>query len=147
VAEHLTSEEAKNLLHLCRAGRLYEVEKWIASGKSIQTSADVRKTPLHIAIDSGFHSLVELLARHEGRQEAKNQALSFAVSEKQLDFVELLVAHGAQPRSIPLADVLLNWEPAMIRFFLENGADVITGAPFAVAFREKISTALRSYVE
>jgi ankyrin repeat protein len=147
VAEHLTSEEAKNLLHLCRAGRLYEVEKWIASGKSIQTSADVRKTPLHIAINSGFHSLVELLARHEGRQEAKNQALSFAVSEKQLDFVELLVAHGAQPRSIPLADVLLNWEPAMIRFFLENGADVITGAPFAVAFREKIRTALRPYVE
>jgi hypothetical protein len=35
----------------------------------------------------------------------------------------------------------------MIRFFLENGADVITGAPFAVAFREKIRTALRSYVE
>lgn len=147
MAEHLTSEEAKNLLHLCRAGRLYEVEKWIASGKSIQTPADVRKTPLHIAIDSGFHSLVELLARHEGRQEAKNQALSFAVSEKRLDFVELLVAHGAQPRSIPLADVLLNWEPAMIRFFLENGADVITGAPFAVAFREKIRTALRPYVE
>lgn len=145
--ETLTSEDAKGLLQLCRTGRLYEVEKWIASGKSIQTPAEVRKTPLHIAIDSGFHSLVELLARHESRQEAKNQALSLAVSEKRLDFVELLVTHGAQPRSIPLADVLLNWEPAMIRFFLENGADVLTGAPFAVAFREKIRTALRPFVE
>jgi ankyrin repeat protein len=147
MSETLTSEDAKSLLHLCRAGRLYEIEKWIASGKSIQTPAEVRKTPLHVAIDSGFHSLVELLARHESRQEAKNQALSFAVSEKRLDFVELLVAHGAQPRAIPLADVLLNWEPAMIRFFLENGADVVTGAPFAVAFREKIRTALRPFVE
>lgn len=35
----------------------------------------------------------------------------------------------------------------MIRFFLENGADVVTGAPFAVAFREKIRTALRTFVE
>jgi ankyrin repeat protein len=147
MSETLTSEDAKSLIHLCRAGRLYEVEKWIASGKSIQTPAEVRKTPLHIAIDSGFHSLIELLARHESRQEVKNQALSLAVSEKRLDFVELLVAHGAQPRSIPLADVLLNWEPAMIRFFLENGADVITGAPFAVAFREKVRTALRPFVE
>lgn len=97
MSETLTSEDAKSLLHLCRAGRLYEIEKWIASGKPIQTPAQVRKTPLHVAIDSGFHSLVELLARHESRQEAKNQALSFAVSEKRLDFVELLVAHGAQP--------------------------------------------------
>ena len=106
--DQTTFEESKLLLQLCRAGKLYEIEKWIASGKSIQTPAEVRKTPLHIAIDSGFHSLVELLARHESRQEVKNQALSLAVSEKRLDFVELLVAHGAQPRSIPLADVLLN---------------------------------------
>jgi ankyrin repeat protein len=147
VPGHLTPEEGKGLLQLCRAGRLYEVEKWIASGKSIQTPPEVKKTPLYIAIDSGFHSLVELLARHEDRQEAKNQALSHAVSEKRLDFVELLVAHGAQTRSIPLADVLTNWEPTMIRFFLDNGADVITGAPFAVAFREKIRTALRPFVE
>jgi ankyrin repeat protein len=147
MSELLTSEESKGLIALCRAGKLYEVDKWITSGKSIQTPPEIRKTPLHIAIDLGFHSLVELLARHESRQEAKNQALSHAVSEKRLDFVELLVAHGAQANSIPLADVLLNWEPAMIRFFLENGADVVTGAPFAVAFREKIRTALRPFVE
>ena len=42
MSETLTSEDAKSLLHLCRAGRLYEIEKWIASGKSIQTPAEVR---------------------------------------------------------------------------------------------------------
>lgn len=142
--EHLTSEEAEGLLHLCRAGRLYEVEKWIASGLSIQTPPEVRKRPLHIAIDSGFHSLVVLLARDESRHERKNQAVSHAVSQKRLDFVELLVAHGAQVSSTPLAEVLLNWEPAMIRFFLENGADVVAGAPFAVAFRERALVAAKA---
>jgi len=147
MAEHLTTEDAKSLLQLCRAGRLYDVEKWIAAGKSIQVPAELKKTPLEIAIDSGFHSLVELLARHENRAEEKNRALSLAVSKKRLDFVELLVAHGAEVGSIPLFDVLVEWEPAMIRFFLDNGADVITGTPFALAFREKIRTALRQFVE
>ena len=84
MSELLTSEESKGLIALCRAGKLYEVDKWITSGKSIQTPPEIRKTPLHIAIDLGFHSLVELLARHESRQEVKNQGLSHAVSESHL---------------------------------------------------------------
>ena len=35
----------------------------------------------------------------------------------------------------------------MIRFFLDNGADVITNAPFTVAFAEEIRTALRPFVD
>src|ERR1700693_1020151 len=29
-------EEAKDLLNLCRAGRLYEIEKWIAAGRPLE---------------------------------------------------------------------------------------------------------------
>jgi hypothetical protein len=54
---------------------------------------------------------------------------------------------GAEIKAVPLADILLTWDPAMIRFFLDNGGDVITGAPFAVAFAERIRTALRPFVE
>lgn len=35
----------------------------------------------------------------------------------------------------------------MIQFFLDHGADVITGSPFAGAFRERVRTALRPFVE
>ena len=75
----LTIEESKTLLGLCRAGRLYDVERWIASGKSIRTSPEVKKTPRRTAVDLGFHSLVELLARNESRQEQKDRALADAV--------------------------------------------------------------------
>jgi hypothetical protein len=54
VSETLTLEEAKTLIALCRAGKLYEIERWIASGKSIRTPAKV-KAPLQVAIDVGFH--------------------------------------------------------------------------------------------
>jgi hypothetical protein len=34
-----------------------------------------------------------------------------------------------------------------MRYFLDRGADVITNEPFAVAFIEKIRTALRAFRE
>jgi hypothetical protein len=147
VPEPLTSEDAKSLLDLCRAGKLYEVERWIGSGKSICARCGLKRTPLFVAIDLGFHSLVELLVRNEGSQEEKNKALHTAVSKRRIDLVRLLVEHGAEVSSVPLVDVLLGWDPAMIRFFLESGADVVTGSPFAVAFGEKIRTCLRPFVE
>ncbi|MGD0668738.1 MAG: ankyrin repeat domain-containing protein [Bryobacteraceae bacterium] len=147
MSESLPPDEAKRLIALCRAGKLYEVEKWIAEGKSIETSSDFKKTPLSAAMDLGFHSLVELLVQHVTEQATKDKALEFGVSKRRLDMVEMLVDHGAQIRSVDLADVLLCWEPTIIRFFLDNGADVVTGSPFAVAFREKVRTALRPFVE
>lgn len=147
MSEPLTSEDSKKLLELCRAGKLYEVERWIESGKSIRTSPGIRRTPLDVAIDLGFHSLIELLIRHERDQETKNKTLSDAVAKKRLDLIELLAANGAQITSLPLAEVLLTWEPAITGFFLEHGADVVTGSPFAVAFGEKVRTALRPYVD
>jgi hypothetical protein len=33
-----SSEQAKELVALCRAGKLYDMEKWIAAGKSLDIS-------------------------------------------------------------------------------------------------------------
>jgi hypothetical protein len=51
---------------------------------------------------------------------------------KRGDLVELLVACGAEIKAVPFTDVLLGWEPRIIQFFIDNGADIITGSPFAV---------------
>src|SRR5436190_24019285 len=51
--------EAEELLRLCRGGRLYEVEKRIASGRSLAMPAGTRNTPLGITIDMGFHRLAD----------------------------------------------------------------------------------------
>jgi hypothetical protein len=61
--------------------------------------------------------------------------------------IELLVSHGAEISSVPFIDVLNIWDPSIIRYFLDQGADFITDSPFAVAFREKIRTALRPWRE
>ncbi len=143
----LTIEESKALLVLCRAGKLYEIERWIASGKSIATDPSLKKTPLLTAVGTGFHSLVELLARNEPRQEQKDRALAEAVDNKRLDMIEVLVENGARIRAVPLEDVLMTWDRPIMRFFLDRGADVVTGNPFAMVFREKVQFALRPFVD
>ena len=74
MAEELSSEDAKTLLALCASGRLYAVEAWIGSGRSLQVPRALRKTPLQFAFATGFHSLIELLLRHAPNQQTKNEA-------------------------------------------------------------------------
>lgn len=59
----------------------------------------------------------------------------------------MLLQHGADVRGVPFSDVLLTWKPALIRLFLDRGADVLTDHPFAIAFGGKVRTALRPFVE
>jgi hypothetical protein len=107
----LTVDESRALLALCHRGRLYDIEDWIKAGKSLQVAEELRKTPIQVAIETGFHSLIELLVRNESQIRIKNCALADAVSRYRMDFVELLVKHGAEISSMPLADVLLMGAP------------------------------------
>ncbi len=143
----LSVDCSKELVALCRAGKLYEVEQWIAAGESLRVSAECKRTPLQIAVEKGFHSLVLLLARNELNQSVKNSALATAVDLHRLELIELLLAQGAEIRSVPFVNVLLTWQPVIIRLFLKNGADAISDMPFTEAFASKIRTALRPFME
>ena len=75
----LSTVEAKELLRLCKSGRLFEIQNWIDSGNSLCVPTDSRITPLEAALDTGFHSLVELLVSNEPSQELKNRTKKFAL--------------------------------------------------------------------
>jgi hypothetical protein len=144
----LSPAEAKELNRLCETGRLYEVEAWIRAGRPLAVPTGVRKTPLGVAISTGFHSLVELLLRHEGSQQVKNDALRLVLQRSRPAFCELAVAHGADVASVPFLDVLLTGDRALVAFFLERGADPVTDHPFARAFHElRAKTTLGSYFD
>jgi hypothetical protein len=98
------TEEIHELIRFCRSGRLYDVQRWIAAGKSLEGIIAKRKTLLRIAVETGFHSLVESIAKHESNQSSKDAALADAVSFKRLDLVDLLVENGARIGEIPFAD-------------------------------------------
>ena len=108
----LSINEAKDLVRLCTLGKLFEVQEWIASGNSLCVPNDLKVTPLELAVDTGFHSLVELLVRAEPSPQLKDRALRRALSHKRLDLIELLASHGAEIGSVPFIEVLMLWDPA-----------------------------------
>jgi ankyrin repeat protein len=147
MTEALPLEDAKRLIRLCERGRLYEVEDWIRSGQPLKVPDELGKTPLSVALRTGFHSLIELLLRHEEDQRIRNNVLRQAVEARRHDLVELAVAYGAEPSSVPFADVLMSWDRQIMSFFAERGADLITNLPFAHAFHGRVGTALGCYLE
>ncbi len=92
-----TYEEIRPLVDLCKAGRLFEVQKWTASGNPVNLplvpeKGGAKQSPLHIAMEMGFHSLVEvLLDAGAAVEEQRYSPLEHAVRKSRLDLVKLLV--------------------------------------------------------
>ncbi len=59
--------------------------------------------------------------------------------------IQLLVEHGYDPKQIDMKDVFNTWDPAMMDYFIDKGADVETGNPLAWAFCNRIRTALHVF--
>jgi len=71
----LTPEDARLLLALRQGGKLYEIEKWIASGQSLRVRPELKKTPLGEAVTTGPQSR-RLFVRNETDESVKNEALA-----------------------------------------------------------------------
>lgn len=143
-----TYDKIKPLIDHCRAGRLFDVQDWIAAGKPVNlplrpAKKARKKCPLRVAMEKGFHSLVQVLLE-AGAQitDGSFNALDLALMDRRLDLIELLVAHGADVNSVSMVSVFETWDPAIMDYFIDQGADVETDSPLAGALCWKIRTAL-----
>lgn len=147
-----SKEELAPLFELCRAGKLFEVQDWIAAGKPVNPPAERLKrqkftSPLLVAIDKGFHSLAKVLLVGGALQEPTDHdsPMNRALSMRRRDLVELLVENGFDPRSVDLSAVLHSWDPGLMEYFLERGANPVNGQPFAQAFCNRVRTAVKVF--
>ncbi len=143
-------EDLKPLIELCKAGQPFAVQRWLEQGKPVNLPDSPRRssharTPLDIAIERGFHSLVEVLLRAGAtiNLDSWNGSMQRALKAKRFDLVQLLVQHGYDPKSIDMKQVFDTWEPEIAEYFIDRGADVETGYPLAYALSSRIRTALR----
>ena len=126
-------EAFKELAYLCRRGKLFAVQDWFKTNKYFEPDDFTSVSwPMGIAIESDFHSLVEVLLRNG--VPACSRALSRAVGGRHLEIVELLLDHGADVNSISLREVTWTGSPPLIRLFIERGADIEEGDPFTHGF-------------
>ena len=88
---------------MCREGRLYDVERWIAELKPVQLAPEATlkgtrpKTALRIALESGQHSLAFLLLSSGYRLELERYApLDTPLQARRWDLFDLLLECGAR---------------------------------------------------
>jgi hypothetical protein len=143
-------EEIRPLVELCKAGKLFEVQAWIAEGKPVNappmpSKGRRGKSPLDVAIDLGFHSLIQILLEAGAVQEPDRweSPMSRTLAKRRFDIVQLLVTHGFDAKSINMEQVFDTWDTQIMEYFIEHGADVEKGKPLAYALCSRIRTALR----
>jgi hypothetical protein len=86
-------EDMKELRRLVRDGKLFAVQKWIAEGKRTKAPESDWSSPLEIAVDTGFHSMVELLLQQGVNKEERNYMLERAVGDGNFELIKLLVQY------------------------------------------------------
>lgn len=144
-----SAEAIRTLFELCKAGMLFEVQDWITAGGPVNPPPPPKGrkfvTPLGVAVDHGFHSLVRVLLEAGARidEEACGRVIFDAISMRRLDLIQLLVDHGYDATSVSMSHVFTEWDPDVMAYFIERGADIETGSPLAFAFCNKVRTAFR----
>jgi hypothetical protein len=95
-------EDLRALHQMCREGRLYDVERWIADGKPLQLAPEAilkgtrPKTALQIVLESGQHSLASLLLKSGYRLDLERYApLDQTLRARRWDLFDLLLQWGA----------------------------------------------------
>lgn len=145
-------EEITPLVELCRTGHLFEVQEWIAAGKPVNLPEPVPyerralPSPLEIAVEKGFHSLVRVLLDAGALNESRVSAapIHMAIHAKRMDLIELMVDR-MDMSEVDMEVVIGTWDPALVEYFIGKGADMETGNPLAAALSDGIRTALRIY--
>ncbi|MFH1810612.1 MAG: hypothetical protein ABIJ09_17855 [Pseudomonadota bacterium] len=144
-------DELQPVLELCRKGKLFEVQEWIASGGPVGRPEPPehqpgKKDPLRIAMELGFHSLVKVLLQAGAPwRDGSYNALRHAVDLQRPDLAELLLDHGADVASVPMDQVFQEYLPETIELFIARGGDLETGYPLSCALIDRVRPALGVY--
>jgi len=124
-------EEVRGLHELCRQGRLYDVERWLAEGKPLQLAPEAvakgtrPKTALQIALETGQHSLALLLLKSGYRLELERYApLDLALRSRRWDLFDLLLEWGGDLKSVDVYTVLDTYNAELYERFRAAGYDL-----------------------
>lgn len=129
-------DDIKEVAMLIKLGRLFELQEWIDEGKRVRCPELEERAGhcLEQACRSGFHSVVQMLLEQVGWElDEKNRMLGLALEDKRVDLVELLLKHGADPRSADFADVAGTVDVELMERFMAAGCDPCRHNGFARA--------------
>jgi hypothetical protein len=119
-----------DLIQHCLAGRVYAVERWVASGAPLQVAYHEMerwrrtRTPLFVAIETNQYDLARLLLCNGYHTDVEPQsALEHVLERRAWGFLELLLAWGANPLEVGPDAVLDTYQTELMERFWRFGVD------------------------
>ena len=126
----LCIEDLRELHTMCREGRLYEIERWVAEGKPLQFTPVAKpkgmrpKSALQVAIQTGQHSLALLLLRSGYDLDLEpHPVIDISLEFRRYDLLDLLLEYGADPRSADAYTLLDTYNSDLYERFWNGGYD------------------------
>lgn len=119
-----TDEEVEGLRLAVRRGRLFDVQEWIASRKPLFFCTTRKKQALAIAVETGFHSMVQILAEVWPDQVSLDKAAEQAARKRRPDLVWLLLECGADMRAVSFEALATCCDKDLMRHFLEHWNEI-----------------------
>jgi hypothetical protein len=122
--------ELLELERLCREGRVYEVERWIAAGKPLQLASGVaqrrrRPSALELALDGQNQALALLLLSNGYDPNLEPDCpLDWVLAARRWDLLDLLLEWGADPRRVDLEALFGTYDSKLFARFREMGVDL-----------------------
>ena len=122
-----SDQELDEIRVLVRKGYLFAVQEWIAEEKAIFVPADRfqdHQCPLLISVQSGFHSMVQILADVWPDEKSLVDALHIAAIKRRLDIVWMLLSHVTNLKLICLYTIAGCNDKELMRYFLDRWDEV-----------------------
>lgn len=139
--------EIKELIALVRAGKLFEVQRWIAEGKPTTPPKPYWTSPLRVAMETEFCSMVEVLLDAGVEQDEKDYMLCRAVWDANIDLVKILMSRGGNVHEVEFDDVCRTGNPILIRYMVDAGINVTKDDVFARALQNPRRPLLGIYLQ
>ncbi|MCC6490204.1 MAG: ankyrin repeat domain-containing protein, partial [Candidatus Hydrogenedentes bacterium] len=121
-----TADEIENLRVAVRKGRLFDVQKYIAEGMPLYRESSRKKQALQMAVETGFHSMVQILADVWPDQGSLGKAAEQAAWKRRPDLVWLLLECGADMRAVSFEALATCCDKDLTRHFLEHWTEIGT---------------------
>lgn len=107
-----------------RDGKVFAVQKWIADQRPLFSSSSPKRPALEIAVRSGFHAMVELLAPVWPDKPSMLKGVRLAARAKRADLIWILLEHGVDVTDVELRTIAECQDKGLMRHFLDRWDEV-----------------------
>ena len=125
--DHMDARTRDRLKAFCKVGRLFEAQRLLEVVGTAKLRRTRKWTPLFMAVDRGFHSLVELLLRYEHSQWDLDKAYEGAHRRRRADLAALILSAPSWSAPIDPVEVLATGEVGVARRLYNAGTDFVEG--------------------